>query len=121
MRDIRLETMPFQFEGKTYILRCNMNVLADVQAEYGGKISGALTGENPTKSVLAFTAAMMNDYADEQGWPERFTAKDLGRKLGMNMLPAAKILGLVTRSITPQDQEDGAGEENKTEPDNSGN
>ena len=39
----------------------------------------------------------------------------------MNMLPAAQILGLVTRSITPQDQEDGAGEENKTEPDNSGN
>ena len=31
--DIRLETMPFELDGKTYQLRCNMNVLADVQEQ----------------------------------------------------------------------------------------
>ena len=101
MRDIRLEEIPFELDGKTYQLRCNMNVLADVQAAYGGTISGALSGENPTQSVLEFLAAMLNDYADEQGWPERYTARDVGRKLAKNMLPTTEIMGLVTRSIVP--------------------
>lgn len=101
MRDIRLEEIPFEFDGKTYQLRCNMNVLADVQAAYGGTISGALSGENPTQSVLEFLSAMMNDYADEQGWPERYTAKQIGRKLPMHAVKTLDIMGLVARSITP--------------------
>ena len=106
MRDIRLEEMPFEFDWKQFKLRCNMNVLADVQEEFGGQISGALSGEKPTRSVLAFVAAMLNDYADEQGWEERYTAKDIGRKLAMNMLPTAEIMGLVARSITPPVEEE---------------
>ena len=101
MRDIRLEEIPFELDGKTYQLRCNMNVLADVQAAYGGTISGALSGENPTQSVLEFLSAMMNDYADEQGWPERYTAKQIGRKLPMHAVKTLDIMGLVARSITP--------------------
>jgi hypothetical protein len=101
MRDIRLEEIPFEFDGKTYQLRCNMNVLADVQAAYGGTISGALSGENPTQSVLEFLAAMLNDYADEMGWPERWTAKQIGRKLPMHAVKTLDIMGLVARSITP--------------------
>ena len=101
MRDIRLEEIPFEFDGKTYMLRCNMNVLADVQAAFGGTISGALSGENPTQSVLEFLAAMLNDYADEMGWPERWTAKQIGRKLPMHAVKTLDIMGLVARSITP--------------------
>lgn len=101
MRDIRLEEIPFEYDGKTYQLRCNMNVLADVQAAFGGTISGALSGENPTQSVLEFLAAMLNDYADEKGWPERFTAKQIGRKLPMYAVKTLDIMGLVARSITP--------------------
>lgn len=120
MRDIRLEEIPFELDGKTYMLRCNMNVLADVQNAFGGTISGALSGENPLQSVLEFLAAMLNDYADEQGWPERYTAKQIGRKLPMYAARQTDIMGLVTRSITPQAAEDAA--EAKTEtPDNSGN
>mgnify|MGYP003306883232 CR=1 FL=1 len=83
MIDIRLEEIPFEFDGKTYKMRCNMNVLADVQEACGGNIGDALRSGNTLKSVLLFAAAMLNDYADEQGWPERFTAKQLGRKLGV--------------------------------------
>lgn len=101
MRDIRLEEIPFDFDGKTFLLRCNMNVLADVQDAYGGNISTALAGGNLFRSVLEFLAAMLNDYADEQGWPERYTARGLGRKFSQNMLPSAQIMGLVTRSIAP--------------------
>ena len=78
-KDIRLETMPFEYDGKTYVLRCNMNVLADVQDENDGNIAAALDERHPVKSVLSFLAAMMNDYADEMHWPERFTARQLGR------------------------------------------
>lgn len=128
MRDIRLEELPFEFNGKTYLLRCNMNVLADVQEASGGTIGGVLSGSNPTKAVLLFLAAMLNDYADEQGWPETFTARDVGRKLGPNMLSAAEIMGLVTRSIAPPssdvstpDTEGSSSGDEENLPENSGN
>ena len=68
MADLRLEELPFTYEGRRYLLRCNMNVLADVQEMNGGRISPALDGKRGQKSALQFLAAMMNDYADEQGW-----------------------------------------------------
>ena len=113
MADLRLETLPFEFEGRRYLLRCNMNVLADVQEMNDGVISPALEGKRAQKSVLQFLAAMMNDYADEQGWfdePEDggepvlakpFTPRGLGRVLNIFDVPSAQILGLVTRAITP--------------------
>ena len=113
MNDIRLKEIPFVFEGRTYILRCNMNVLADVQAAYGGDLSPALSGRGTMRSVMEFLAAMMNDYADEQGWfnPDAvsgvpilqasFTARKLGRNLRREDIPMAKILALVTAAITP--------------------
>lgn len=101
MRDIRLEEMPFDFGGKTYILRCNMNVLADVQDEFDGDLVAALDGKNPVGTSLRFLAAMMNDYADEMGWPERFTHKTLGRQLGFGDMRYTEIMGMVFRSLTP--------------------
>lgn len=128
MTDIRLEELPFDLDGKTYLLRCNMNVLADVQDAFGGAIAGALTGENVNRSVMEFLAAMLNDYADEQGWPERFTARQLGRKLPLNVVRPTVIMGLVTRSITPpgaKDRPEAVSEPDtgaeSDEPDDSGN
>lgn len=103
--DIRLEQMPFEFNGKTYQLRCNMNVLADVQELYNGDFVSALNGGTTMKSALAFLAAMLNDYADEKGWEERYTAKTLGRMFKLNDLPIDKIMGLVVRSLTPDTDE----------------
>ena len=122
MRDVRLEERPFEFAGRTYKLRCNMNVLADVQNAFGGAIAGALNGEDPTRSVLEFLAAMMNDYADEMGWDERFTARQLGRKLPLYVTRELDIMGLVTRSITPPDAVSEADTENEADrPEASGN
>ena len=87
--DIRLKKIPFEFDGKTYQLCCNNNVLADVQEAYGGEIRPALSGGGTLKSVLTFLAAMLNDYADEQGWEERYTAKQVGRILLPSELEAA--------------------------------
>ena len=123
MRDIRLEELPFDFEGKRFLLRCNMNVLADVQELHGGMISEALNGEKPTESVLEWMAAMLNDYADEQGWPERYTAKSLGRKISLAMVKDLDVMGIVTRALVPPSADESGsdtGEEN-TDPETSGN
>jgi len=101
MSDIRLKELPFEVDGKTYLLRCNMNVLADVQESYGGDIGEALEGDSPLKSVTVFLAAMLNDYADEQGWPERWTPKSVGRKFQLPEIPKTEIMRLVTQSIIP--------------------
>ena len=110
MRDIRLEEIPFEFDGKRYMLRCNMNVLADVQEAYGGDFGKALAVKNSTGSAMEFLAAMLNDYADEQGWPEHWTARQVGRKIGIRENPSQMVMGLVLRSITPQSAEDSPAE-----------
>lgn len=101
---LKLEEIPFKFEGKTYQLRCNMAVLEEVQEENGGDLFEVLSSENAVRSALVFLTAMLNDYADEQGWPERWTRKQVGRKLPMSYLNDGLIptvMGLVTRSLTP--------------------
>lgn len=100
MADLRLESLPFPYNGRIYKLRCNMNVLADVQEENGGNISPAFDGKRGMKSALQFLAAMMNDWADEQGWPERFTSRELGRVLRTEEVPMSEIIGLVLRALT---------------------
>lgn len=106
-KDIRLETLLFEYDGKTYVLRCNMNVLADVQDENDGNIAAALDERHPVKSVLSFLAAMMNDYADEMHWPERFTARQLGRNLRHKDVPGDAIMRLVISALIPDAEPEG--------------
>ena len=118
--DIRQKELPFVFKGRTYRLRCNMNVLADVQEASGGKISTSLSGKSGLKSSLMYLAAMMTDYADEQGWtgedgmPLSFTWRALGRVLRPEIVPQAEILSLVLDALTPP--KSGAVGENTQQP-----
>ena len=121
MRDIRLEELPFEFEGKRFLLRCNMNVLADVQELHGGNLSEAMIGDKATTVMLEWMAAMMNDYADEKCWPERYTAKKLGRKVSLAMIRELDIMGLVTRALVPSSVSESDTEEENTDPETSGN
>lgn len=77
--DLRLKIKKYKIEGKEYELRCNMNVLAEVQEMNDGEILRALNHTRSFKTALQVGAAMLNDYAEEKGWPERFTEKGLGR------------------------------------------
>lgn len=127
MNDIRIEEVPFEIDGKEYRLRCNMNVLADVQAVYGGDFGKALSDHTSMASSLEFLAAMLNDYADEQGWKERWTAKQIGRKLNFDLSISAVVMGLVLRSMAPPRKSDADSvsetdtDESKTDPGYSGN
>lgn len=105
MSGVKMREIPFELDGKRYRLRCNMNVLADVQEEYDGDFMESLNGKKAMKGILVFLAAMLNDYADEMGWPERFTAKQLGRRLHQNEIPGVKIMALVTEAVLPRVKE----------------
>lgn len=120
--DIRQKTLPFVFEGRTYKLRCNMNVLADVQEASGGKISTSLSGRAGLKSSLMYLAAMMTDYADEQNWtdddglPLTFTWRGLGRVLRPEDVPQAEIFSLVLDALTPPKSGDAGKNTQQPEP-----
>lgn len=107
MSDVRLREVPFELDGRPYTLRCNMNVLADVQEAYGGDMTPALSTRGTLHSSLEFLAAMLNEDADLQGLfasgelPERFTARKLGRKLKREQIPMLEIFQLVTAELSP--------------------
>lgn len=94
--DIRLKTAEYDYGGKRYILCCNMNVLADVEEEFGGSFFAAVNGKGNFRATLAFLAAMLNDYADTMGWPERVSRKELGRKISLN-----EVTGELMEKIWP--------------------
>ena len=124
--DLRQKTLPFVFEGRTYSLRCNMNVLADVQEASGGHISTAFSGKRGMKNALMFLAAMMTDYADEMDWrddagyPLEFTWRRLGRVLRPEDVPSAKIFDLVVDALTPPKSAE-SGENTETPEETPGN
>lgn len=79
--DIRQKVVPFEFDGKVFHLTCNMNVLADVQEHFGGTLQKALNNAASLNTLLVFLSAMLNDHAEDKGWDERYTPKQVGRKL----------------------------------------
>ena len=66
--DIRLKTEVFEFDGRTFQLCCNMNVLAEVQEAFGGNFYAALRSNYSIRGLMTFLTAMLNYYADRQGW-----------------------------------------------------
>ena len=107
--DMRLKTAKYTVGGKEYEMCCNMNVLADVQETVDGDMLGLFNSTATYKTALIFGAAMLNEYADAQGWPERFTAKSLGRQI--EELPAdfsTFVTGLVMSAIFRSDEQQDA-------------
>lgn len=79
--DIRFKEVPFRFDGQDWTLRCNMNVLMDVQEQNGGSFDEVVKAKNLSRSVLQLLAAMLNDDAEERGRGVRYTPRQVGRKL----------------------------------------
>lgn len=89
METTKLKTVDFEHEGRVYRLTCNMNVLADVQEAYDGKLLKALNQTGGYKSTITFLAAMLTEaadsqsVADESGLPLRFRPREIGRTLSV--------------------------------------
>lgn len=95
MEDIRLKTTPFEWRGEKIKLRCNMNVLADVQEAYGGDISRAFKGST-VRATLTFLTAMINDATDGD-----LTVREVGREIPISELGyvSGVVLPLVTEAL----------------------
>lgn len=92
MENVRLKEFPFEFNGKTYKLRCNFNVLADIEEEFG--YIPNLNGKGMLKKIAVILTAMMNEYASSQGWEEHFTSKEVGRVIMPEDIPVQQIAEL---------------------------
>lgn len=117
---LRLEEIPYEYKGKTYRLRCNMAVLEAVQDDNDGDLVNIISG-NPYRAITAFLAAMLNDYADEMGWEERVTPKELSRTLSPGEATRIGVLGLVTRGMAPPKAADSSETDPAEQPDGGGN
>ena len=106
--DIRLQEKKFHFKDRDYILRCNMNVIADVQEACGGNIFRVIDDKSTLKGVLIWLAAMMNDYADEQGWEDYtpYTGRSLGRELTIADIPQIDVMSLVRSALFAEKAKD---------------
>lgn len=107
MKDIKPREVAWRFDGRDWVLRCNNNVLAEVQEINGGDFSPILSTKRTLKSILQLLAAMLNDYADEQHWTDEdgfaisYTEKQLGRRLPLSALNklAPKVMELAIRAV----------------------
>lgn len=96
---IRLEEKPFELEGKVYTLRCNMTVLEVVEEKHGDL--DTLMQMSVRDSSLELLTAMLNDYAEEQGWEIRWEPAALKRKISYAMLRELDLTGMLFRSLSP--------------------
>ena len=118
---LRLEEKRLEVEGKIYVLRCNMAVLDALETAYG---SFEAVMELPVREgQAAILAAMLNDYAEDMGWEQSWTAKKIKKRFPYSGLLDLDIMGLFTRAVVPENQRSGEGAPaDKTEPgDDSGN
>ena len=114
--DVREKTLRCSFRGREWTLRCNFNVLAEVQEQCGGELIAALRSPGTLRTTRMFLAAMLNDAAEEQGLEERVTPEELGRELDwlQGILLSPQVAALVTAAL--QDG-DGAAEQEEPPPD----
>lgn len=124
METTKLKTADYTYNGRTYRLRCNMNVIAEVQEAYNGDLLRALDQRGGLKSTQTFLAAMLTEAADTQGMkdakglPLRITTREIGRELTwQETLDAGAVIWPLiddaVRSIAPEpEQEQEGGEKN---------
>lgn len=96
---LRLEERPFEIEGTTYRLRCNMAVLEEVEDAHGGDFNEVMNLP-PRSAALEFLAAMLNEEERLRAAEKRWTAEELRHKLSLGMLREVDVLSLVSRALS---------------------
>ena len=104
MATLQLEEKPFEIEGKTYVLRCNMAVLDALQEAHDGDF-GAVYDLPVREGSAQILTAMLNDYAEDMGWEERWTPKQIKKRLPYAALLELDIIGMFTRATVPMQTE----------------
>lgn len=121
--DCRLNTMPYEIDGHKLTLRCNMNVLADLQEQYGD-VEELLDSRRSMRSYLRLLAAMINNELREQGKAAVYTAEALGQRIGFREFrrTCGDVFDLLVSSvIDPDAPEEAAQPEEKAPEENEKN
>ncbi len=78
--DVRLKTMPYEIDGHKLTLSCNMDVLAELQAQ-DSNLEQLLDDDRSIRNYLRLLAAMINSELRHQGVDAAYTDGDLGRRI----------------------------------------
>lgn len=118
---LRLEEQRIEIDGKVYVLRCNMAVLDALETAYGS--FQAVMDLPMLEGLAAIMAAMLNDYAEDMGWEQSWTARKIKKRYSYAGLQELGVLGMFNRAVTPEAAGGGdAPTADKAEPgDDSGN
>lgn len=105
--DIRLKEHTIELDGQKFVLRCNMNVLAELQEACDG-LGSLLESKMGLRSFNRLVAAMVNEAADAAGLDVRYTDKEIGRKLGWKDFQRYKddVFALFIAAISDEGGED---------------
>lgn len=116
--DCRLKTMPYEIDGHELTLSCNMNVLADLQEQYGD-VDELLDSERSMRSYLRLLAAMINNALREQSKAASYTAEAIGQRIGYHEFrrTSGDVFGLLVSSVIDPDAPEEAAPPEENAPD----
>lgn len=123
---IKLEEKTIELGGKTYVLHVNMSVLDRLQEAHDGNI-GQLMKNSLNQAMTETMAAMLNDWCEDQGWEQDWTAGKVKKYFTLAMLRELDVIGMLFRAMTPAKSKEkipAGSEEGKaeiTDPEKSGN
>lgn len=107
MITLRLEEKPIQIGDRTYVLHMNMSVLERIQEACGGEIKG-LMHKNMYDGNAITVAAMLNDYAEDQGWEQDWTDRKVKKLFNPAMMKMLDVTGMFFRAMSPEKKENAA-------------
>lgn len=95
---IKLEKKQLEFDGRVFEVSCNMAVLAALE-EARGSLDAVIN--LPTfQQAPELLAAMLNDYAEDQGWEIRYTPKQVAQRINLQALNELDVLGMFIRAVS---------------------
>ena len=97
---IQLEEKKLELDGKTYTLHVNMCVLDRVQEAHNGNLK-ELMDQSVNSVSTEVMACMLNDWAEDMGWDEHWSDKDVKKRFSLAALKELDVFGMFIRAITP--------------------
>ena len=110
--NVKEKTVPFEFDGKTYQLMLNFNIIAAIQEKYGD-IDTCFNGMDKAKNQIWLLCTLLNEAAEmhnenhQEQW-DLLTETQVGRRIHTDnvneiMVCIAKVMGI---SLPDGDEKD---------------
>lgn len=105
--DVRLKTMPYEIDGHKLTLSCNMDVLAELQAQ-DSNLKQLLDDDRSMRNYLRLMAAMINSELRHQGVDAAYTDGELGRRISFREFRQNNlaVFSMLVSSVVADDPEE---------------